>query len=266
MDAAAAAMTNRSPSKLENEEPPGLLSTKDIAPRDRLIVALDVDTIGDAVSLVDRLGDSVGFYKVGLQLLVGAEGAAVIDMLRGRGKKVFADWKVNDIPRTVRAAVRQLHLAKYDLGTVIFNEGVRIGDVAKELRQKGSTKVLAVTVLTSLSQADVDRMWGPGKTVEEHVVERARLAMSLGFDGVIASALEARRLRLALGPDAYIVTPGIRPAGTSHDDQKRVATPRKAFWDGADHIVVGRPIYEAPDPKGAAEAIQQTIRELFPKP
>ena len=224
--------------------------------RERLILALDVPDAARAKALVDRLDDTVQFYKIGLELAMSRDYFDLLDWLLGRGKRVFADLKLYDIPATVAAAVRQLAGSGASFLTVHGDRAIMEAAAA----EKGpKLKILAVTVLTSISSEDLRDM-GIGLDVEELTLRRATQARNAGCDGVIASGLEAKRLRAALGPAALIVTPGIRPADArGGDDQKRIVTPRQAFEAGADHIVVGRPIRSASDPYSAAAAIQDEI-------
>jgi orotidine-5'-phosphate decarboxylase len=233
------------------------LSTKPIPPRERLIVALDVPGYEHALALVERLGDSVGFYKLGLELSMSGRYFELVEELTRRDKKVFVDLKFFDIPATVAAAVRQLAQRGAEFATVHGNESM----IAAACAEKGPLKLLAVTVLTSLDEDDF-RDLGFHVAIEKLVLSRTRRVVALGCDGVIASGVEARALREAVGVGFLIVSPGIRPLERA-DDQRRVVTPREAFLAGADHIVVGRPIRDADDPRGAALAIQQTIAELF---
>jgi len=236
-----------------------LLSTKPIEPSDRLIFALDVPTKVEALAWIDRLGDSVTFYKIGLELFCSGAYFELLDTLRERGKKVFADLKFFDIPATVRSAVANLARTGATCCTVhgcfsIYREAVEA---------KGSMKLLAVTVLTSLDANDLSELGFEG-AVEDLVVTRARRAFAAGCDGVIASGLEAARLRREIGPDLTIITPGIRAANEQGgDDQKRALTLEQAFRNGADHIVVGRPIRKAADPRATAEAMQCEIAQIF---
>jgi orotidine-5'-phosphate decarboxylase len=231
-----------------------------IANRERLIFALDVPDLEGAKKLVERLGDSVVFYKIGLELATSRHYFELLDWLRAKDKKVFADLKLYDIPATVTAAVRQLARSGATFLTVHGDRGV----AEAAAQAKGvELKILAVTVLTSVAPADLADMGIP-LTVEELVLRRARQALSVGCDGVIASGLEATPLRAALPAGALIVTPGIRRAdGAVADDQRRVVTPTLAFRSGADHIVVGRPIRDAADPYLAAAAIQEEIAAVF---
>jgi orotidine-5'-phosphate decarboxylase len=225
-----------------------------------LIFALDVPDLNGAKELVTLLGDSVAFYKIGLELATSRHYFELLDWLVARDKKVFADLKLYDIPATVSAAVRQLRNSGATFLTV---HGDRAVAEAAAVAKGEHLKVLAVTVLTSVAPADLSAM-GIGLSVEELVLLRARQAVAAGCDGVIASGLEAAPLRAALGADALIVTPGIRPAeGKVADDQRRVVTPTLAFRSGADYIVVGRPIRDAADPHLAAAAIQEEIAGVF---
>ena len=231
-----------------------------IANRERLIFALDVPDLKGAKDLVARLGDSVTFYKIGLELATSRHYFELLDWLLAQDKKVFADLKLYDIPATVMAAVRQLARSGATYLTVNGDRGV--AEAAAQAKGE-HLKILAVTVLTSVAQADLADS-GITLTVEELVLKRARQALACGCDGVIASGLEAAPLRAALPPNALIVTPGIRPAdGASTQDQRRVVTPTLAFRSGADHIVVGRPIRDAADPYRAASAIQEEIAGVF---
>lgn len=238
-----------------------LLSTKQIPREERLIVALDVDTHEQALHLVDALGDSVRFYKVGLQLFLAGNHRSLLDGLESRGKRVFVDLKLFDVPETVQSAVRQLRGTSARFVTVHGNESI----LRAACREKGHLEVLAVTVLTSLDEADLRDLGAPlGTTVEDLVLSRAKRAIEAGCDGVVASGLEGRRLRQALGERFLIVAPGIRPfENRLTDDQKRVVTEREAFENGADYIVVGRPIRNAVDPRAKADQIQRVIADLF---
>lgn len=229
---------------------------RSIDPADRLIFALDVPDTEQARALVKRLGPAVTFYKIGLELMMSGGYFELLDWLLERDKKVFADLKFFDVPATVGAAVRQLARRGVTCATVHGNQGIMEAAAAA----KGDAlKVLAVTVLTSLDRGDLDDL-GFACDVRELVLSRARRAVEAGCDGVIASGLELPALRGALGDRLMVITPGIRPVeNRPADDQKRVVTVEQAFADGADHIVVGRPIRDAADPRAAAEAIQATI-------
>ncbi|MDH5306145.1 MAG: orotidine-5'-phosphate decarboxylase [Myxococcales bacterium] len=233
------------------------LSTRPIPARERLIVALDVPEVDEALALVDRLGDAVWFYKLGLELSMTGRYFDLLETLRKRGKRVFVDLKFFDIPATVAAAVRRLARRGADFATIHGNEAM----VEAACREKGALKLLAVTALTSLDEDDF-RDLGVEVSIEKLVLSRARRIVQLGCDGVISSGVEARALRQALGSAFLIVSPGIRPLERA-DDQKRVVTPREAFLAGADYIVVGRPIRAAADPRAAALAIQHSIGALF---
>jgi orotidine-5'-phosphate decarboxylase len=240
-----------------------LLSSKPIPPEERLIVALDVPDAAAARRLVATLGEAVRFYKVGLELFAAGGCFELIDWLVERDQKVFADLKLHDIPETVRRTVRALR--RHPISFTTVHAADRIVEAA--CGEKGEIKVLAVTVLTSFDGGDFDDL-GREVDVAALAEARARRAWQQGCDGVIASGLEARRLRQRLGERPLIVTPGIRPAAhtpaaEAADDQKRVATVEDAFQAGADYIVVGRPIRDAPDPRQAALDIQGRITGLF---
>jgi orotidine-5'-phosphate decarboxylase len=226
-------------------------------PDDRLIVGLDVPHAPAALDLVERLGSRAVFYKIGLGMLTTG-GLAVANELKGMGKRVFLDMKLFDISATIEAATRGLAAFGLDFLTVHGDPHVVRAAVAG--RGKSETKILAVTILTSLDRADLDAgLMVPG-AVEELVAERARRAFRAGADGVIASPHEARAIRaLPEARDRLIVTPGVRPAGSALGDQKRVMTPAEAIAAGADHLVVGRPIWAAADPAAAAEAITAAL-------
>jgi orotidine-5'-phosphate decarboxylase len=227
---------------------------------ERLIVALDVPTPAEARALVERIGDAARFYKVGLELFSAPGCFELIEWLAGRGHKVFADLKLYDIPETVRRAVANLRGCGATFLTVHGHRSV----MHAAAQEKGRLKILAVTVLTSFDQRDLDEM-GATRTTEELVLARARGAAETGCDGVIASGLEAARLKAEFKDRLLVVTPGIRPVENKpSDDQKRTVDVAQAFAAGADHIVVGRPIRQAPDPRAAAQAIQSTIARLFP--
>ncbi len=232
---------------------------KQIPTSERLIFALDVPDAAAARRLVQTLGDAVSFYKVGLELFMGGEYFPLIDWLVERDKRVFVDLKFFDVPATVAAAVRQLRGRGISLTTVHGNQALM--QAAGEA--KGDVKVLGVTVLTSLDRGDLDDL-GFACDVEQLVLSRARRALEAGCDGVVSSGLEARLLRQHLDDRLLVVTPGIRPVDNRvEDDQKRVVTVEQAFSWGADHIVVGRPIRDAGDPRHAALQIQQNITRLF---
>jgi orotidine-5'-phosphate decarboxylase len=227
-------------------------------PRDRLIVALDVPNAVEGLRLAETLGDAVTFYKIGLGMLTGG-GLALANELKQAGKRIFLDLKLFDIGATVENAVRGLAAFDLDFLTVHGDPPV----VAAAVRGRGgaATRILAVTVLTSLDRADLDAMLIAGGTTGEIAVERARRALAAGADGVISSPLEAPEIRaLPQASGRLIVTPGVRPAGSAAHDQKRTATPWEAIRNGADHVVVGRPVTGAADPRGAALAIQASLQ------
>ena len=228
--------------------------------RERLIVALDVPSAAEARALVERLGPAASFYKVGLELFVSAGYFELVDWLVKRGNQVFADLKMYDIPETVARAVANLRGRGIRFVTVHGNQGI----MEAAAREKGDLKVLAVTVLTSLDRGDLDDL-GFSCDVERLVLSRARRAMEAGCDGVISSGLEAARVKSEFKDRLLVVTPGIRPVDNRPaDDQKRTVDVAQAFANGADYIVVGRPIRQAPEPRAAAEAIQATIATIFP--
>ena len=228
-----------------------------IARAERLIVALDVPSAKEARALVEKLGDSVRFYKIGLELSTAEGYFELLSWLAARGNKVFADLKFYDIPETVRRAVVNLRGRGATFLTVHAHRSV----MEAAAREKGAMKILAVTVLTSFDQRDLEDM-GSTRTVDELVLARARGAAESGCDGVIASGLEAKALKAEFKERLLVVTPGIRPA-QSGDDQKRTVDVAQAFANGADYIVVGRSIRDARDPREAAENIQKTIAAAF---
>jgi orotidine-5'-phosphate decarboxylase len=234
-------------------------STLPVPRRERLICALDVPSTDAARELVLVLDESVAFYKVGLELFMAGGYFELIDWLVGRGKRVFVDLKFFDVPETVRSAVRGLRGRGVSFATVHGNQAM----LEAAGREKGEVKILAVTVLTSLDRGDLDDL-GFHCDVEKLVLSRARRALEAGCDGVISSGLEAPLIRAELGDRILVVTPGIRPVENRQvDDQKRIVDVAQAFTNGADYIVVGRPIRQAADPRAAAEAIQATIATLF---
>jgi orotidine-5'-phosphate decarboxylase len=236
------------------------LSSKPIPARERLIFALDVPGLDEGKRLAEGLGDSVAFYKLGLQLLMTGRYFEMVDWLHAQGKKVFADIKFFDVPETVRLAVEQLGSSRVTFATVHGNDSMLQAAVSA----KGHIKILAVTVLTSLDRGDLDDL-GFQCDPEDLVLYRARRALKLGCDGVISSGLEAARLRGELGAGFLIVSPGIRPVeNRPSDDQKRTVDVEDAFLRGADYIVVGRPIRTAANPRAKAEEIQAKIAGLFP--
>ena len=237
----------------------GMLSTKPIPPDERLILALDLPSPEAAWGLVRLLGSRVRFYKLGLELFMAGGYFELIAALRDIGKRVFVDLKFFDVPQTVSSAVRQLARRGADFATVHGNDAILEAACAV----KEDMRILAVTVLTSLDAADMQAL-GFRTDIPALVLSRARRALAIGCDGVVSSGLEARELRRELGERLLIVVPGIRPAhNRPTDDQKRTMDVEQAFLAGADHIVVGRPIHGAADPRVAAEQIQGRISALF---
>ena len=221
---------------------------------DRLIVALDVPNVVAGLDMAARLGDSVSFYKIGLGMLTGGGFALANELKQEHGKRVFLDMKLFDIGATIEAAVRGI--SQYDLDFLTVHGDPQVVRAACEGKRGKDLKILAVTVLTSLDRADLDaNLIKPGD-IHDITLERAARALEAGADGVIASPQEAAMIRaLPQAAGRLIVTPGVRPAGAASGDQKRIATPAKAIADGANHIVVGRPIWQAADPAAAARAI-----------
>jgi len=236
------------------------LSDKPIPAAERLMFAMDVPGPDQARALAEELGESVQFYKLGLELFMGGGYWELVDWMVGQGKKVFVDLKFFDVPATVAGAVGRLGGRGVTCCTVHGNDAM----IQAACEAKQDVKILAVTVLTSLDRGDLDSL---GFQCDPHqlVLSRARRALEIGCDGVVSSGLEAPEIRSELGPKLLVVTPGIRPIeNRPADDQKRTVDVEQAFRGGADYIVVGRPIRNAPDPRAAAEAIQETIRGIFP--
>lgn len=228
---------------------------------DRLIVALDVPHAVAGLALAERLGDSVGFYKIGLGMLTGGGLALAIELKGDHGKRIFLDLKLFDIGATIEAAVRGL--SQFDLDFLTVHGDPHVVRAAKEGAGASGLQILAVTVLTSLDRADLDACLIRDGAIPDLVTERAARAFEAGADGVIASPQEAALIRaLPQAEGRLIVTPGVRPAGAASGDQKRIATPAQAIRDGADHIVVGRPVWQAADPAAAARAILEEMRGL----
>lgn len=223
---------------------------------DRLIVALDVPNALAGLDLAGRLGDAVSFYKIGLGMLTGGGLALANELKQDHGKRIFLDMKLFDIGATVEAAVRGL--AQFDIDFLTVHGDPHVVRAAKE-GAGADMKILAVTILTSLDRADLDAGLMREGDLHDLTVERAARAFEAGADGVICSPREAAAIR-ALPGSRLIVTPGVRPAGADAGDQKRIETPAAAIAAGADHIVVGRPIWQSPDPRGAAEAILAQLR------
>ena len=236
------------------------LSDKDISPQDRLIFALDVPSAGDARALVEGLGDSITFYKLGLELCMAGGYFELVEWLIAKGKKVFVDLKFFDVPQTVRSAVKQISGYGATFATVHGNDAI----LKAAAEEKGELKILAVTALTSLDQGDMDDL-GFKADVKDVVLSRARRALESGCDGVISSGIEAPELRKHIDHKLIVITPGIRPVKNT-DDQKRTVDVEEAFLNGADYIVVGRPIRDHhgfDTPKAAADDIQRRIKVLF---
>jgi len=225
---------------------------------ERLIVALDVATPDAARALVERLGDAARFYKVGLELFMAGGYFELLEWLVKRGNKVFVDLKFFDVPQTVRRAVANLRGRGVSFATVHGNQAM----MEAAAQEKGEVKILAVTVLTSLDRGDLDDL-GFSCDLERLVLSRAGRALQAGCDGVISSGLEAKRLKAQYQDKLLVVVPGIRPV-ENEDDQKRTVDVAQAFANGADYIVVGRPIRSAADPRAAAQAIQRSIAAIFP--
>jgi len=239
-----------------------LLSEKDIPTQERLIFALDVPSTERAKELVTELGDSISFYKIGLELFMSGDYLKFVGWLKNKNKKVFVDLKFFDVPQTVASAVKQLSKYGASFATIHGNDSIMKAAVS----EKGDMKILAVTMLTSLDQADANDL-GFKVDIKDIVLSRAKRALEIGCDGVISSGIEAPDLRKTLGARFIIVTPGIRPIANV-DDQKRTVDVEEAFENGADYIVVGRPIKEHTgfdSPKDAANSIQKRIKKLFDK-
>ncbi|MFK7871430.1 MAG: orotidine-5'-phosphate decarboxylase [Roseobacter sp.] len=228
---------------------------------DRLIVALDVPNALAGQQLATSLGDAVSFYKIGLGMLTGGGLALANELKQEHGKRIFLDMKLFDISATIEEAVRGL--AQFDLDFLTVHGDPHVVRAAKEGARSSDMKILAVTLLTSLDRKDLDDCLIQPGDINDLVTERAQRALLAGADGVIASPHEATQIRAL--PEAHaklIVTPGVRPTGTALGDQKRVATPAEAIMNGADHIVVGRPVWAAQNPRTAARAISDDLTSL----
>ncbi|MCK5889346.1 MAG: orotidine-5'-phosphate decarboxylase [Methylococcales bacterium] len=235
------------------------ISTKPIPVRDRLIMALDVSSISEAKALVEELGDSVIFYKVGMELFMSGDYFGFIEWLKAHNKKVFVDLKFFDISATVGRAIKALSQKGVDLATIHGNDAI----MEAAAKNKGDLKVLAVTALTSLDRGDLDDL-GFKCDVKALVLSRAKRALKIGCDGIVSSGLEVSMLREELDHRLLVITPGIRPVDNREDDdQKRVVSVEQAFQNGADYIVVGRPIRDAKNRKEMAEKIQGQILSQF---
>jgi orotidine-5'-phosphate decarboxylase len=228
-------------------------------PRERLIVALDLPSVAAAEAMIERLGDTVAFYKIGYQLAF-AGGLPLARELAQAGKQVFLDMKLHDIANTVAHGVESI--ARLGATFLTIHAYPQTMKAAVDARAGSALKLLAVTVLTSYDDVDLDEA-GYALGVDELVADRAKRARDLDVDGLVCSAAEVSALRCIVGADMTLVTPGIRPAGSKHDDQKRVVTPAGAIAAGADYLVVGRPIIEAPSPKNIAHAIIADIAEAL---
>lgn len=230
-------------------------------PDDRLIVALDVPNVVQGLDLAARIGDAASFYKIGLGMLTGGGFALANELKHDHGKRIFLDLKLFDIGATIEAAVRGI--AQYDLDFLTVHGDPQVVRAAAEGKGGSGLKILAVTILTSLDRKDLDANCIRPGDIHEITLDRAARALDAGADGVIASPQEAALIRaLPQARGKLIVTPGIRPEGSASGDQKRIATPAQAIADGADHIVVGRPIWQDKDPAAAARAV---IAELPPR-
>lgn len=236
---------------------------KAIPPEERLILALDVPTAGEAQAIVTGLGDTVRFYKIGLELMTGGEYFTLLDWLTAREKKVFADLKFFDIPATVAGAVRNLSGRGATFCTVHGNDAMMAAAVEAADAAGDGPGILAVTVLTSLDRGDMDDL-GFETDIGRVVLSRAKRALALGCAGVVSSGLEVQALRAEVGDELIAVCPGIRPGlNKPADDQKRSVDIEEAFDLGADYLVIGRPIRSAPDPAAAAAAVQERIAACF---
>jgi orotidine-5'-phosphate decarboxylase len=235
-----------------------LLSTKPVPADERLIIALDVPTAAEALELVELLGEHGRFYKIGMELLTSGDYFTLLRQLHERGKKVFVDLKFFDVPATVASAVRGLSRHPATFCTIHGNDAMMRAAAAV----KGPLKLLAVTALTSLDERDLQDL-GFQCDARALVLSRAKAALAAGCDGVVSSGLEVPDLRAGVDHSLIVVCPGIRPVGNTADDQKRTVDVRQAFENGADYIVVGRPIRGAAHPRAAAAGIQATIRSIF---
>jgi len=227
---------------------------------DRLIVALDIPDISAAKKLVEDIGDSVNFYKIGLELMMSGEYFTLVKWLKNQGKKVFADLKLYDISETVGRAVA--NLAQYEIDLLTIHTASR-AIMEQAAQNKGKMQVIGVTVLTNLDQKDLNEMgFDPNISLENLVLKKTELALNSGLNGIVASALEAQNLRQKFGKDFLIVSPGIRLEAIANDDQKRVADVKTALTNGSSHLVVGRPITREANPKAAAQKFQQLISDF----
>lgn len=235
------------------------ISSKPIPVNERLIMALDLPSIEEAQALVIALGDSVVFYKVGMEIFMCGDYFGFIEWLKQQGKKVFVDLKFFDVPATVGRAIAALSHKGVDLATIHGNDAIMEAAAAN----KGDLKVLAVTALTSLDRGDLNDL-GFDCDIRDLVLSRAKRALAIGCDGIVSSGLEVQMLREALDHKLLVITPGVRPVDNrEEDDQKRVVSVESAFQNGADYIVVGRPIRDAKDPRAMAQTIQSQIAQQF---
>jgi orotidine-5'-phosphate decarboxylase len=235
------------------------ISSKPIPVNERLIMALDLPSIEEAQALVIALGDSVVFYKVGMEIFMCGDYFGFIEWLKQQGKKVFVDLKFFDVPATVGRAIAALSHKGVDLATIHGNDAIMEAAAAN----KGDLNVLAVTALTSLDRGDLNDL-GFDCDVRDLVLSRAKRALAIGCDGIVSSGLEVQMLREALDHKLLVITPGVRPVDNrEEDDQKRVVSVESAFQNGADYIVVGRPIRDAKDPRAMAQTIQSQIAQQF---
>lgn len=235
------------------------ISAKAIPVRERLIMALDVSSISEAQAIVEELGDSVLFYKVGMELFMSGDYFGFIAWLKAKNKKVFVDLKFFDIPATVGRAIKALSSKGVDLATIHGNDAIMTAAV----QAKGDLRVLAVTALTSLDRGDLDDL-GFQCDVKDLVLSRAKRALQLGCDGIVSSGLEVAMIREQLDHRLLVITPGIRPVDNVEvDDQKRAVSVEQAIQNGADYLVVGRPIRDAENRKATAELIQSQIAAQF---
>ncbi len=235
------------------------ISQKNIPTPERLIMALDFPSIDEAKAMVEELGDSVIFYKVGMEIFMSGDYFAFIEWLKARNKKIFVDLKFFDIPATVGRAIKALSSKGVDMATIHGNDSI----MEAAAKDKGDLKVLAVTALTSLDRGDLDDL-GFQCDVQNLVLSRAKRALSIGCDGIVSSGLEVPMLREQLDHKLLVITPGVRPVDNRvEDDQKRVVTVEQAFQNGADYIVIGRPVRDANDSKAMAEKIQRQIASQF---
>ena len=235
-----------------------LLSQKNIPSDERLIIALDFPSIEQALELVDKIGTHGKFYKIGLELFMTGEYYKLVDELKKRGKKIFADLKFFDIPMTVARAIEVLSKKNVDMTTIHGNDSI----ISAAVEKKANMKIMAVTVLTSLDEHDIKSL-GFECDVQSLVFSRAKKALELGCDGIISSGLEVPKIRKNTGDGLVIICPGIRPVKNNEDDQKRTVTVTEAFHNGADYIVVGRPIKQHAQPSEIVKKIQLEINNIF---